>query len=249
MKGLKCSIVRELHVYGSAVPVQARDPTKFQHQVCLRAIVVLLFFRLRLLPSLNFGSLTLVASLCLFSINLFPNHHPKIGALANCSWKILSHLPSPSPLPNPYYSRIHRLTTLATTFELGLWHTAHGRGRANRSGRAQIGQDTRHIRRGYAQLLQVRAPINQLHLLKDSGHRVPHYISLSLTLSRLNTDRCTTLALSHPFIILTKLTFTHHKHRKLGYELDGPYMSKKLYPLARPFRLSNGSRVEDSEWE
>lgn len=28
----KCSIVRELHVYGSAVPVQSRDPTKFQHQ-------------------------------------------------------------------------------------------------------------------------------------------------------------------------------------------------------------------------
>lgn len=32
MVGLKCSIVRELHVYGSAVPLQARDPTKFQHQ-------------------------------------------------------------------------------------------------------------------------------------------------------------------------------------------------------------------------
>lgn len=30
--GRKCSIVRELHVYGSAVPLQARDPTKFQHQ-------------------------------------------------------------------------------------------------------------------------------------------------------------------------------------------------------------------------
>ncbi|XP_055386380.1 elongator complex protein 3 [Condylostylus longicornis] len=27
-----CSIVRELHVYGSVVPVNARDPTKFQHQ-------------------------------------------------------------------------------------------------------------------------------------------------------------------------------------------------------------------------
>jgi elongator complex protein 3 len=26
------SIVRELHVYGSVVPVSARDPTKFQHQ-------------------------------------------------------------------------------------------------------------------------------------------------------------------------------------------------------------------------
>lgn len=28
----RCSIVRELHVYGSVVPVNARDPTKFQHQ-------------------------------------------------------------------------------------------------------------------------------------------------------------------------------------------------------------------------
>jgi histone acetyltransferase (RNA polymerase elongator complex component) len=27
------SVVRELHVYGSVVPVHARDPTKFQHQV------------------------------------------------------------------------------------------------------------------------------------------------------------------------------------------------------------------------
>lgn len=27
------SIVRELHVYGSVVPVSSRDPTKFQHQV------------------------------------------------------------------------------------------------------------------------------------------------------------------------------------------------------------------------
>lgn len=26
------SIVRELHVYGSVVPVSTRDPTKFQHQ-------------------------------------------------------------------------------------------------------------------------------------------------------------------------------------------------------------------------
>jgi len=25
--------VRELHVYGTAVPVHGRDPTKFQHQV------------------------------------------------------------------------------------------------------------------------------------------------------------------------------------------------------------------------
>ncbi|EEB93509.1 hypothetical protein MPER_07818, partial [Moniliophthora perniciosa FA553] len=27
-----CSIVRELHVYGTAVPVHGRDPTKFPHQ-------------------------------------------------------------------------------------------------------------------------------------------------------------------------------------------------------------------------
>ena len=32
------SIVRELHVYGTAVPVHARDPTKFQHQVCVDAV-------------------------------------------------------------------------------------------------------------------------------------------------------------------------------------------------------------------
>eukprot|EP00035_Acanthoeca_spectabilis_P031472 m.14285 g.14285 ORF g.14285 m.14285 type:complete len:561 (+) comp4768_c0_seq2:113-1795(+) len=31
LKG-RCSIVRELHVYGSVVPVSSRDPTKFQHQ-------------------------------------------------------------------------------------------------------------------------------------------------------------------------------------------------------------------------
>jgi len=28
----QCSLVRELHVYGTAVPVHSRDPTKFQHQ-------------------------------------------------------------------------------------------------------------------------------------------------------------------------------------------------------------------------
>uniref|UniRef100_A0A0N4ZSZ8 Elongator complex protein 3 n=1 Tax=Parastrongyloides trichosuri TaxID=131310 RepID=A0A0N4ZSZ8_PARTI len=28
----ECSVVRELHVYGSVVPVAAKDPTKFQHQ-------------------------------------------------------------------------------------------------------------------------------------------------------------------------------------------------------------------------
>ena len=32
-----CSIVRELHVYGTAVPVHGRDPTKFQHQVRLNS--------------------------------------------------------------------------------------------------------------------------------------------------------------------------------------------------------------------
>ena len=32
MVGKNCSVVRELHVYGSAVPLNARDPTKFQHQ-------------------------------------------------------------------------------------------------------------------------------------------------------------------------------------------------------------------------
>jgi elongator complex protein 3 (tRNA carboxymethyluridine synthase) len=31
-KGEQCSIVRELHVYGDAVPVHERDPTKFQHK-------------------------------------------------------------------------------------------------------------------------------------------------------------------------------------------------------------------------
>jgi elongator complex protein 3 len=30
--GQQSSIIRELHVYGSAVPVHSRDPTKFQHQ-------------------------------------------------------------------------------------------------------------------------------------------------------------------------------------------------------------------------
>ena len=30
-----CSVVRELHVYGTAVPIHSKDPTKFQHQVCI----------------------------------------------------------------------------------------------------------------------------------------------------------------------------------------------------------------------
>ena len=34
------SVVRELHVYGSVVPVNARDPSKFQHQVsCIDVIL------------------------------------------------------------------------------------------------------------------------------------------------------------------------------------------------------------------
>ena len=32
LKGGRVSIVRELHVYGSVVPVHSRDPSKFQHQ-------------------------------------------------------------------------------------------------------------------------------------------------------------------------------------------------------------------------
>lgn len=32
-EGGSVSIIRELHVYGTAVPVHGRDPTKFQHQV------------------------------------------------------------------------------------------------------------------------------------------------------------------------------------------------------------------------
>jgi histone acetyltransferase (RNA polymerase elongator complex component) len=34
LKRGQVSIVRELHVYGSVVPVHAKDPSKFQHQVC-----------------------------------------------------------------------------------------------------------------------------------------------------------------------------------------------------------------------
>jgi hypothetical protein len=35
LKDQPTSIVRELHVYGTAVPVHSRDPKKFQHQVFL----------------------------------------------------------------------------------------------------------------------------------------------------------------------------------------------------------------------
>lgn len=41
------SIVRELHVYGSVVPVSSRDPSKFQHQVPRAVFIfpsVLLFY-------------------------------------------------------------------------------------------------------------------------------------------------------------------------------------------------------------
>lgn len=31
-EGGSVSIVRELHVYGSVVPIHSRDPSKFQHQ-------------------------------------------------------------------------------------------------------------------------------------------------------------------------------------------------------------------------
>lgn len=42
LKSVQCSIVRELHVYGSVVPVNARDPTKFQHQVISVNLFVLI---------------------------------------------------------------------------------------------------------------------------------------------------------------------------------------------------------------
>lgn len=38
------SIVRELHVYGSVVPVSSRDPSKFQHQVAQLHTTSVLFF-------------------------------------------------------------------------------------------------------------------------------------------------------------------------------------------------------------
>lgn len=43
------SIVRELHVYGSVVPVSSRDPSKFQHQVP-QAILIFHLYAL-LLPT------------------------------------------------------------------------------------------------------------------------------------------------------------------------------------------------------
>jgi len=35
-----CSLVRELHVYGTAAPVHSRDPKKFQHQVSSTYLVL-----------------------------------------------------------------------------------------------------------------------------------------------------------------------------------------------------------------
>lgn len=43
LKNEQCSIVRELHVYGSVVPVRSRDPTKFQHQVSLLQMLLASF--------------------------------------------------------------------------------------------------------------------------------------------------------------------------------------------------------------
>lgn len=46
------SIVRELHVYGSVVPVSSRDPSKFQHQV-LQAVFTFLSVPLSCTPLPN----------------------------------------------------------------------------------------------------------------------------------------------------------------------------------------------------
>jgi len=57
-----CSMVRELHVYGSVVPVNSRDPTKFQHQVhvCKRSSHAVLTHALYL----NYGKYTKVLRYC-----------------------------------------------------------------------------------------------------------------------------------------------------------------------------------------
>lgn len=52
MAGVACSLVRELHVYGSAVPVHSRDPTKFQH----RGFGVLLMEEAERIARLEHGS-------------------------------------------------------------------------------------------------------------------------------------------------------------------------------------------------
>jgi elongator complex protein 3 len=51
------SIVRELHVYGTAVPVHGRDPTKFQHQVCERFTLLVTFHFAEMHNLKGFGTL------------------------------------------------------------------------------------------------------------------------------------------------------------------------------------------------
>jgi elongator complex protein 3 len=51
------SIVRELHVYGTAVPVHGRDPTKFQHQVCERFTLLVTFHVAKMHHAKGFGTL------------------------------------------------------------------------------------------------------------------------------------------------------------------------------------------------
>jgi histone acetyltransferase (RNA polymerase elongator complex component) len=46
------SIVRELHVYGTAVAVHGRDPTKFQHQVSVMGLFFLLSIVNNVFPGL-----------------------------------------------------------------------------------------------------------------------------------------------------------------------------------------------------
>jgi len=99
MKGKRCSIVRELHVYGSAVPVHSRDPTKFQHKVCIFSLlsvcVSFLFLSLSLslsvslsifispptLPYLSLSlPLTLSHSLSHY-LSFYLSHHQGFGIL------------------------------------------------------------------------------------------------------------------------------------------------------------------------
>ena len=51
------SIVRELHVYGTAVPVHGRDPTKFQHQVRERFTLLVIFHVAEMHHAKGFGTL------------------------------------------------------------------------------------------------------------------------------------------------------------------------------------------------
>ena len=51
------SIVRELHVYGTAVPVHGRDPTKFQHQVCKHFTLLVAFHVAEMHHPKGFGTL------------------------------------------------------------------------------------------------------------------------------------------------------------------------------------------------